>query len=231
MSADGAACASSTAPPVARPPPQQYDPSTIGRWVYPTNVSERSYQFEISSVAVKHNTLVCLPTGLGKTLIASVVMYNFYRWFPSGRCVFLAPTRPLVHQQVSAVRRVVGLPLREFAELTGSMRSDARQEAWRKARMLFLTPQTLQNDIESGVCPAHEVVCLVVDEAHRASGNHAYVKVVQLLMARSGGFRLLALSATPGESQDKLQELITALRIAKLEARDESSIDVMGCLN
>lgn len=29
--------------------------------------------------AMLHNTLVCLPTGLGKTLIASVVMFNFYR--------------------------------------------------------------------------------------------------------------------------------------------------------
>ena len=28
------------------------------------------------------NTLVCLPTGLGKTLIAAVVMHNFCRWFP-----------------------------------------------------------------------------------------------------------------------------------------------------
>ena len=28
------------------------------------------------------NTLVCLPTGLGKTFIAAVVMYNFYRWYP-----------------------------------------------------------------------------------------------------------------------------------------------------
>ena len=37
------------------------------------------------------NTLVSLPTGLGKTLIAAVVMYNYYRWFPTGKvvCKFL----------------------------------------------------------------------------------------------------------------------------------------------
>lgn len=92
-----------------RPEPQPFDPLTIGSWIFPTNQSERRYQFEISSVAVRHNTLVSLPTGLGKTLIASVVMYNFHRWFPTGRCLFLAPTKPLVHQQVSAVRRAIGL--------------------------------------------------------------------------------------------------------------------------
>ena len=32
--------------------------------------------------ALLRNTLVCLPTGLGKTFIAAVVMYNFFRWFP-----------------------------------------------------------------------------------------------------------------------------------------------------
>ena len=41
-----------------------------------------------------------LPTGLGKTFIAAVVMYNFYRWYPQGRIVFMAPTKPLVAQQV-----------------------------------------------------------------------------------------------------------------------------------
>jgi Fanconi anemia group M protein len=32
--------------------------------------------------ALLTNALVCLPTGLGKTLIAAVVMHNFARWFP-----------------------------------------------------------------------------------------------------------------------------------------------------
>ena len=212
------------APQISRPSPLPYDESKIGHWIYPSNVTERSYQFEISSVAVRHNTLVSLPTGLGKTLIASVVMYNFHRWFPTGRCVFLAPTKPLVHQQVSAVRRTVGLPLAEFSELTGAMRAECRATLWRSTRMLFLTPQTLVHDIASGICPAHEIVCVVFDEAHKASGNHAYVQVMQMLTLRCGGFRVLALSATPGQTADKVQEVISNLRIYKLEARDESSL-------
>ncbi len=41
----------------------------------------------MSSAAIAQNTLVSLPTGLGKTLIAAVVMYNYYRWFPTGKVV------------------------------------------------------------------------------------------------------------------------------------------------
>ena len=51
-------------------------------WVYPATVPEREYQVDIIKTALLQNTLVCLPTGLGKTLIAAVLMYNFTRWFP-----------------------------------------------------------------------------------------------------------------------------------------------------
>ena len=44
----------------------------------------RQYQKDIIEQAIFLNTLVCLPTGLGKTFIASVIMFNFYNWFPNG---------------------------------------------------------------------------------------------------------------------------------------------------
>lgn len=47
-------------------------------------------------------------------------MYNFYRWYPAGKIVFLAPTKPLVAQQIEACYRVMGIPQQHMAELTGS---------------------------------------------------------------------------------------------------------------
>lgn len=49
-------------------------------WIYPVNYPVRQYQLQIVTEALYKNTLVALPTGLGKTLIAAVVMFNFYRW-------------------------------------------------------------------------------------------------------------------------------------------------------
>lgn len=51
----------------------------MARWVYPTNKPVREYQLSITQSGLFDNTLVCLPTGLGKTLIAAVIMCNFYR--------------------------------------------------------------------------------------------------------------------------------------------------------
>ena len=73
--------------------------SSVSILITPAIPELRKYQRDIIITAVMHNTLVCLPTGLGKTLIAAVVMYNFLRWFPGKIVVFMAPTRPLVHQQ------------------------------------------------------------------------------------------------------------------------------------
>lgn len=58
-----------------------------------TNYPVRKYQFSIVQAALFKNTLVVLPTGLGKTFIAAVVMYNIYRWYPTGKVIFMAPTR------------------------------------------------------------------------------------------------------------------------------------------
>jgi len=46
-------------------------------------------------------------------------MYNFWRWYPFGKIVFLAPTKPLVAQQIDACYEVMGIPSVDMIELTG----------------------------------------------------------------------------------------------------------------
>ncbi|XP_054988335.1 Fanconi anemia group M protein [Sorex araneus] len=196
-------------------------------WIYPTNCPVRDYQLDISQTALFCNTLVCLPTGLGKTFIAAVVMYNFYRWFPSGKVVFMAPTKPLVTQQIEACYRVMGIPQSHMAELTGSTQAFTRKEIWQRKRVLFLTPQVMVNDLSRGACPAVEIKCLVIDEAHKALGNYAYCQVVRELVKYTNHFRILALSATPGSDIKAVQQVITNLLIGKIEIRAEDSSDIL----
>ncbi|XP_049624293.1 Fanconi anemia group M protein isoform X2 [Suncus etruscus] len=196
-------------------------------WIYPTNCPVRDYQLHIAHTALGCNTLVCLPTGLGKTFIAAVVMYNFYRWFPSGKVVFMAPTKPLVAQQIEACYRVMGIPQAHMAELTGSTQALTRKEIWQSKRVMFLTPQVMVNDLCRGTCPAAEIKCLVIDEAHKALGNYAYCQVVRELVKYTNHFRILALSATPGSDIKAVQQVITNLLIGKIELRSEDSSDIL----
>lgn len=98
-----------------------FDEKEGALWIYPTNYPKRNYQYNIVQKALFHNTLVSLPTGLGKTFIAAVVMFNFYRWYPRGKIVFMAPTKPLVAQQIEACFKVMGIPQSDMCEMTGGI--------------------------------------------------------------------------------------------------------------
>jgi len=50
--------------------------ATLTTYVYPTNKPKRDYQYEIVQACFTDNCLVALPTGLGKTFVAGVVMLN-----------------------------------------------------------------------------------------------------------------------------------------------------------
>ncbi|KAL7992823.1 hypothetical protein Chor_017079 [Crotalus horridus] len=197
-------------------------------WMFPSSgcVEERAYQVRASWEALLANTLLCLPTGMGKTLVAAVVMYNFYRWFPGGKILFLAPTKPLVAQQREACARLLGIPAAHMAEMTGGTQIADRKEIWCTKRVFFLTPQIMANDLSRGTCPAAEIKCLVIDEAHKALGNHAYCQVVKELCKYTKEFRVLALSATPGSDAKAVQQVITNLLISHIELCSEDSPDI-----
>ena len=202
--------------------------ATSHNWIYPKDdkYPERIYQLEMSESAIMNNTLVSLPTGLGKTLIAAVVMYNYYRWFPEGKVIFCAPTRPLVTQQIQACYKIMGIPERQTAEISGRVPNTSRQKIWDNKRVFFCTPQTLVKDIEEHRCDASKIVCVVMDEAHRATGNHTFALLPNMIEEAGAKFRLVALSATPGTDIKSIQAVVETLKISKIEARTEDDPNV-----
>ncbi|OWM67462.1 hypothetical protein CDL15_Pgr028325 [Punica granatum] len=204
----------------------EIDVEAAKTWIYPVNVPLRDYQFSITKTALFTNTLVALPTGLGKTLIAAVVMNNYFRWFPEGKIVFTAPSRPLVVQQIEACHNIVGIPQELTIDMTGQISPTKRADFWKTKRVFFVTPQVFEKDIQSGTCLVKYLVCLVIDEAHRALGNYSYCVAVRELMAIPVQLRLLALTATPGSKQQAIQHVINNLLISTLEYRNESDPDV-----
>ena len=117
------------------------DPEAGRVWVYPNNYPIRKYQQDLVHKSLFQNCLISLPTGLGKTLIAAVVMFNFYRWYPSGKIIFVAPTKPLVAQQMKACIEIVGITENETALFDGSCSVSSRESLWNDKRVFFCTPQ------------------------------------------------------------------------------------------
>ena len=199
----------------------ELDVNMAKSFLYVMNFSKRDYQFDISLACVKSNTLVVIPTGLGKTFIAAVIILNFYRWFPKGKIIFLATSRPLVSQQFASIRDITQIDSSDIVQLTGSIDPKVRENLWKTKRVIFATPQTVQNDIERGVCPASQVVLTIIDEAHHATGDHSYCKVVSGIAAYTQQFRVVGLSATPGNEKDNIQDIIYGLMITRIEYRTD----------
>ncbi|KAL8919159.1 MAG: hypothetical protein Q9208_006919 [Pyrenodesmia sp. 3 TL-2023] len=209
------------------PTHHKLDREAMETWVYPTNLGKiRDYQYSIVAKGLYHNMLVALPTGLGKTFIAATIMLNWFRWTKDAQIVFVAPTKPLVSQQVKACFEIAGIPRSETTMLTGNTPPGVRAEEWSGKRVFFMTPQTIVNDLKIGTCDPKRLVLLVVDEAHRATGGYAYVEVVQFLRRFNTSFRVLALTATPGGSIESVQEVIDGLGISRIEIRTEESLDI-----
>lgn len=209
------------------PTHHELDRDALTTWVYPTNLGAiRDYQYSIVALGLYHNLLVALPTGLGKTFIAATIMLNWFRWTREAKIVFVAPTKPLVSQQVKACFGIAGIPPSATTMLTGGTPPGVRAEEWSTKRVFFMTPQTIINDLKTGICDPKKIVLLVVDEAHRATGGYAYVEVVKFLTRFNSSFRVLALTATPGASIEAVQEVIDSLSISRVEIRTEESLDI-----
>lgn len=198
-------------------------------WIFPLNVGTvRDYQYNIVHKSLFNNILVALPTGLGKTFIAATVMMNWYNWTKDAQLVFMAPTKPLVAQQIEACFHIAGIPRSQTTLMTGEIPAAVRADEWQTKRVFFMTPQTFANDLKTGIADPKKMVLVVMDEAHKATGNYSYVDVVRFLRRFNNSFRVLALTATPGSNVEAVQKVIDGLDIARVEIRTEESLDIQA---
>ena len=62
------------------------------------NFVPRLYQQTIFATAAEKNTLVVLPTGMGKTNIFLMLAAQRLKQFPNSKVLFIGPTKPLIEQ-------------------------------------------------------------------------------------------------------------------------------------
>jgi len=72
--------------------------------IRPQSIEERRYQISIALRALDTNTMVVLPTGLGKTAVALIVAASRL-YSHQGKVLVLAPTKPLVEQHLRFFRQ------------------------------------------------------------------------------------------------------------------------------
>lgn len=199
--------------------------------IKPDSLESREYQLSIAMKALDANTMVILPTGLGKTAVALLVaasrLYN-----EKGKVLMLAPTKPLVEQHLRYFERYLVIKSGEgpeaspFVMFTGEAPPAERSADWERATVILATPQVIKNDLIAGRYTLNDVTLMVVDECHRAVGNYAYVFLAQRYLSTAARPLLLAMTASPGGVQEKVQEVCSNLGIGHVETRTENDPDV-----
>ncbi len=190
------------------------------------NLQPREYQQKIFETAKDNNTLVILPTGLGKTLIALLLTIERQKKFPGSKALFLAPTRPLIEQHFKTFRKELPELFATLELFTGEVPANKRKSLFNKADIIFSTPQCIGNDISSELYSLEDVSLLIIDEAHRCLKNYSYTSVVTRYKSQAKNIRILGLTASPGSDLSTIKEICQHLDIEKVESRSRDSPDV-----
>jgi Fanconi anemia group M protein len=172
------------------------------------------------------NTLVVLPTGMGKTGVAMLLTAQRLKQYPQSKILILAPTKPLAEQHLSTFKQAFDIPEEKFVLFTGAVSPEKRVHLWQNAQIIFSTPQGLENDVIGDKLDISKVSLLVFDEAHRATGDYSYVFLAKQYQRKSDYPRILALTASPGSETATIEEVCTNLGIEAVEIRTEKDPDV-----
>ena len=187
--------------------------------IVPDKVEERKYQMIMARGCLNVNTLLVLPTGLGKTIIALYVAAEVLE--QGKKVLLLAPTKPLVDQH----SKVFSELLRDSSVgvMNGHMRPDSRAVMVKENDLIVSTPQSVANDLENGRYNLNDFGLVIYDEAHRATGNYSYVKIAEYCKRRTLS---LGLTASPGSDIKKVEEVCLALSFFRVDIRTDDDPDV-----
>ena len=185
----------------------------------------RPYQTRIIEEVIGKNSLVVLPTGAGKTLIAVLAIANeFERRAASAssslKAVFFVPTCLLVEQQANAIReRLCHLKIAEFM---GGKKLVEDFDILVSTPKAFLVAQTSHESIQW-----RNFVIIVFDEVHHVLKDHPYRKIaqrinsarlkdIQLEMQVVGLTASLTYSCTDSAVKKSIEAIVRELQIVHM---------------
>ena len=201
-------------------------------------IEQRLYQLSVASSALKSSCLAVLPTGLGKTIIALMVIAARLNDL-GGKVLILSPTKPLVEQHSDFFRQA--LPGCTVATFTGSIPPEKRAELWKDSQVIVSTPQVIENDLRARRIDLRDVVHITFDEAHRAVGRYAYVYIAKRYFEDTGAEAgtgadaksrlVLGITASPGSNPETIADVCENLHIESVEVKSETDSDVIPYLH
>ena len=196
--------------------------------IWPETVEARLYQETIAEKAYQRNTMVILPTALGKTVISALVAAYFLYNHWDMKILVMAPTRPLVLQHKDTFHLFLRIKAEDMVVLTGKVTPSYRKYLWTSdAKVFFATPQVVRNDLENGILSLEDFSFVIFDECHRTRKNYAYTLVARKYVEQSRWPIIMATTASPGSNEKNIHKTCSDLFIEQIEFRSDENPDVV----
>ncbi|MFX1380961.1 MAG: helicase-related protein [Promethearchaeota archaeon] len=198
-----------------------------GPFLKENTILYRQYQQDIINKCKNKNSLVVLPTGLGKTIIGILMISHSLNKYSDGKILILAPTRPLISQHEVSCRKFLTLNDNEISSLTGRIQPDKRIKLYNTSKIIISTPQVIKNDLERGRYDLNYISLIIFDEAHRTKGNYSYNFISsEYVQGGCSDPLLLGLTASPGKDLDHIQQICDNLFIEIVIFKSHEDKDV-----
>ncbi|KAE9551821.1 hypothetical protein FO519_004953 [Halicephalobus sp. NKZ332] len=196
-------------------------------YVIGDNYILRNYQEELSSKAKKGiNTIICAPTGSGKTFVALEIIVNHLRlkrqYHQTSRVVLFVPTIPLVEQQHRRIQNRVGsefsvtkmsgaektsMTCRRISTADGANPSMMDKENTQASFVLagdicVMTPQIFVNmlltPLKKQKIYIADFTLMIFDECHHCTSNHPYNVIMENIQKSDIKPQVVGLTASVG---------------------------------
>ena len=191
------------------------------------SIEFREYQINIAGSSSKENTLLVLPTGLGKTIVALILIAKKLKnEISNNKILFLAPTKPLVIQHAQFLRQFLTIDEESIVIFTGEISPDERKKLWSKSKIIISTPQVIENDLLSKRLDLKDTSFIVFDEAHHAVGKYSYVFISEMYRQQRENGHVIGMTASPGSDVNKIMDVCGNLDINNIEIRTKNDRDV-----
>lgn len=186
----------------------------------------REYQLRIADDCVKHNTIVLLPTGSGKTLIAAEAIRQL-----RAPTLFLVPTISLVEQQSTAIRGFLSASMLHVGQYYGGMPIPQGFD------ILVATPKAFESALQRGEesFKWDRFGIVVFDEVHHVLKDHPY-RALATKIQNFPHLRVIGLSASltysvgKSEIEKSIKNLCHELNITHIKHATDEELKAGGYL-
>ncbi len=197
------------------------------------SIESRLYQNSIFNSSKGKNSLIILPTSLGKTVISALICADILYNYKHSRILIMAPTRPLVLQHLISFSSFLKVLDDQKILVTGKVFPSIRKTIWdnKTIKLIFATPEVIRNDLNEFRLNLKDFGLVIFDEAHRAIKDYAYTLISKKYMEQSSNPLILAMTASPGSDKNRIQQICNNLYIEHIEYRNEEDSDVKPYVN